>query len=73
MRSGYLDLRRRGDVMSKKVTEGRLERLEKSSTDDLAFTVYVSWSSSDYPRGDGLEGSADVIHLTWSEDDEVKL
>ena len=47
--------------MAKKVTDNRLDKLERSSTDQDDYKLIISWSSTD--------GSTDpdVIHVSWSD------
>jgi len=63
MRSGYQHLREVD--MAKKVTDNRLDRLEKASTDDDSVRIVVDWST------DGLSSSTDpdVLQITWSDID----
>ena len=48
-----------------RVTDNRLDKLERSSTDDDSVRIVVDWSMDAVSTTD-----PDVIHITWSDIDE---
>jgi len=49
--------------MTKKVTDTRLDKLEKSSTDEYSRDIRVIWSSTDE------DDDENVIYITWDDID----